>query len=102
MLPADPLATVAVMALDALALALALALAKSDSDSDSDSRTAQFATLFALDMRARKTDFDDVLSGCCNRAWLVASALDQFVARDPMVREAVCDAQDALEGELPG
>ena len=91
-MPCDPLTAVAVTALDALARAA----------TTSDPHAAQFATLFALDMRACDEDFDEVLTGCGYRNWLVAAALDQYVARDPMVREAVIDAQDALEGALPG
>lgn len=88
-LPADRCSAVAVQALEALA-------AKT-----TDPNTAMFATLFAGDMRACDTDFEDVLTGCGNRTLLVAAALDQFVARDPMVREYVLDAQEALAAELP-
>lgn len=87
-MPSDPLSAVSVMALEEAALT-------------AEPNTALFATLFALDMRACDTDFEEVLMGCGNRASLVAAALDKFVARDPRVREDVLDAQEALEAELP-
>eukprot|EP00798_Chlamydomonas_sp_ICE-L_P019665 gene19665-26351_t len=68
----------------------------------SDPETKLFATLFALDMRACKTVFEDVVEGCYRRVAMVAAALDEFVARDAMVREAAMDAQEALEVALPG
>ena len=89
-MPADEQSTVAVMALEQLAA------------TTSDPETQFFATLFALDMRACKTVFEDVVQGCHKRVAMVAAALDEFVARDPMVREAVMDAQEALEVALPG
>ena len=89
-MPADEQSAVAVMALEQLAA------------TTSDPETEFFATLFALDMRACKTVFEDVVHGCHKRAAMVAAALDEFVARDPMVREAAMDAQEALEVALPG
>ena len=88
-MPPDSRSAAAVMALEDLAR------------STSDPNTALFATLFALDMCANDTDFEDVLQGCGNRAALVATALDQFVVRDPMLRETAYDAQEALAEELP-
>mmetsp|Transcript_8086 Transcript_8086/g.17302 ORF Transcript_8086/g.17302 Transcript_8086/m.17302 type:complete len:433 (+) Transcript_8086:285-1583(+) len=88
-MPADSCSAAAVMALEDLA------------STTSDPHTRLFATLFALDMRACNTDFEDVLQGCGNRAALIAVALDQFVVRDPLLREAAYDAQEALAGELP-
>lgn len=87
-MPSDRLSAVAVMALEEAALT-------------AEPNTALFATLFAIDMRACDTDFEEVLMGCGNRAMLVAAALDKFVARDPQVRENALDAQEALEAELP-
>lgn len=88
-MPADQHSVVAVSSLEALA------------DQTSDPNSALFATLFALDIRACDTDFEDVLNGCGNRAALVAAALDQYVVRDPLLREAALDAQEAYEAELP-
>ena len=88
-MPADRRSAAAVMALEALA-------------ERSSGNTALFAALFALDMRSCDTDFDDVLEGCDNRAVLVAAALNQYVVRDPLLREEVWDAQEALAACLPG
>lgn len=88
-MPADRRSAAAVMALQALA-------------ERSSGNTAMFAALFALDMRSCNTDFDDVLEGCGNRAVLVAAAFNQYVVRDPLLREEVWDAQEALAACIPG
>lgn len=88
-MPADPSSAAAVIALEALA-------------KRSSGNTAFFAALFALDMRSSDTDFEDVLEGCANRAALVAVALEQHVVRDPLWREDVLDAQEALAACFPG
>jgi hypothetical protein len=88
-MPADRRSAASVMALEALA-------------ERSSGNTALFAALFALDMRSCDTDFDEVLEGCGNRAALVAAALNQYVVRDPLLREEVWDAQEALAACLPG
>jgi hypothetical protein len=42
-----------------------------------------------------------VLAGCNNRALLVAAALDQYVVRDPELRDDAWDMQEELAAELP-
>jgi hypothetical protein len=67
----------------------------------SDPNTRLFATLFSLDMRACDTDWEDVLEGCGNRAALIACALDEFVVRDPVLRDSVLDAQEDMAAVVP-
>ena len=90
-MPADRRSAAAVMALEALA-----------ERSSGNAAHALFAALFALDMRSCDTDFEDVLEGCGNRAALVAAAFDQYVVRDPLLRDEVWDAQEALAACLAG
>lgn len=42
------------------------------------------------------------MEGCANRAALVSVALEQHVVRDPLFRERVLDAQEALAVCFPG
>lgn len=89
-IPTDQRSAVAVQALDMLA------------EQSPDPSTAFFAAMFALDMCAQDTDFDEVLAGCSKRAQLIAAALDRYVVRDPLLRDDALDAQEALAAELPG
>jgi hypothetical protein len=59
------------------------------SESTSDANTSLFASLFASSMRADDTEFAEVLQGCANRPIMIACALDQFVVRDPLLRDSV-------------
>jgi hypothetical protein len=85
---------------DERSLAAVLAL-ESLAEQTSDPNTRLFATLFALDMRACDTEWEEVLEGCGNRAALIACALDHFVVRDPVLRDNVLDAQEDLAAVVP-